>query len=80
VLLTNKNNLRSGRSHVAVARALSHKGARVFLTGRTLAKLRAVADEISAVGGAVEAAQSTRSQKAKTAACHTEASQSGAPI
>jgi NAD(P)-dependent dehydrogenase (short-subunit alcohol dehydrogenase family) len=41
----------------AVARAFAREGATVFMTGRTLAKVEAVAREISAAGGEVEAAQ-----------------------
>lgn len=41
----------------AVARAFAREGARLFLAGRTLAKVRAVADEIVAARGAAEAAQ-----------------------
>src|SRR3712207_1157205 len=41
----------------AVARAFARDGANVFLAGRTLAKLDAVAQEISAAAGAAEAAQ-----------------------
>jgi NAD(P)-dependent dehydrogenase (short-subunit alcohol dehydrogenase family) len=41
----------------AVARAFAREGARLFLTGRDLAKVDAVAKEIVAVGGAVETAQ-----------------------
>jgi 3-oxoacyl-[acyl-carrier protein] reductase len=41
----------------AVARAFAREGARLFLAGRTLAKLDAVAREISAAGGASETAQ-----------------------
>src|SRR5215469_8244342 len=40
----------------AVARAFAHEGANVFLTGRNLASVTAVANEISAAGGAAEAA------------------------
>jgi len=40
-----------------VARALAPDGAAVFLAGRTLAPVRAVAEEISAGGGAAQAAQ-----------------------
>jgi 3-oxoacyl-[acyl-carrier protein] reductase len=40
-----------------VARAFAREGAKVFLAGRTLAKLGAVAREISSAGGAVETAQ-----------------------
>jgi 3-oxoacyl-[acyl-carrier protein] reductase len=41
----------------AVARAFAREGAKVFLAGRTLAKLDAVAREISTSGGMAEAAQ-----------------------
>jgi NAD(P)-dependent dehydrogenase (short-subunit alcohol dehydrogenase family) len=41
----------------AVARAFAREGARVFLTGRNVAKVDAVAKEIVAAGGAAEAAQ-----------------------
>jgi 3-oxoacyl-[acyl-carrier protein] reductase len=41
----------------AVARAFAREGARVFLAGRTLAKLDTVAEEISAAGGKAETAQ-----------------------
>lgn len=41
----------------AVARAFAREGARVFLAGRTLATLDAVAEEIRAAGGAAETAQ-----------------------
>jgi NADP-dependent 3-hydroxy acid dehydrogenase YdfG len=41
----------------AVARTFAREGARVFLAGRTLAKVRAVADEIAAARGRAEAAQ-----------------------
>jgi 3-oxoacyl-[acyl-carrier protein] reductase len=41
----------------AVARAFACEGAAVFLTGRTLAKVEAVAKEIKAAGGIAEAAQ-----------------------
>lgn len=41
----------------AVARAFAREGAKVFLAGRTLAKLDAVAHDISASGGSVETAQ-----------------------
>ena len=39
-----------------VARAFAREGARVFLAGRTEAKLRSVADDIRAAGGRAEAA------------------------
>jgi 3-oxoacyl-[acyl-carrier protein] reductase len=41
----------------AVARAFAREGATVFLAGRTLARLDAVAEEIRAAGGAVETAE-----------------------
>ena len=41
----------------AAARAFAREGARVFLAGRTMAKLGAVADEIRSAGGAVETAE-----------------------
>lgn len=40
----------------AVARTFAHEGARVFLAGRTKAKLDKVADDIRAKGGTVETA------------------------
>jgi NAD(P)-dependent dehydrogenase (short-subunit alcohol dehydrogenase family) len=41
----------------AVARAFAREGARVFLTGRNLGKVDAVAKEIAAAGGVAETAQ-----------------------
>ena len=41
----------------AVARAFAREGARVYLTGRNLVSVAAVAEEISISGGAAEAAQ-----------------------
>jgi NAD(P)-dependent dehydrogenase (short-subunit alcohol dehydrogenase family) len=41
----------------AVARAFAREGARLFLTGRTVAKIDAVAEEIVAAGGVAETAQ-----------------------
>lgn len=41
----------------ATARAFAREGATVFLAGRTLDKLNAVASEINAAGGSAEAAQ-----------------------
>ncbi|MBO0792735.1 MAG: SDR family oxidoreductase [Ktedonobacteraceae bacterium] len=41
----------------ALARAFAHEGARVFLTGRTLSSLEAVAQEISRAGGEASIAQ-----------------------
>ena len=41
----------------AVARAFAHEGARLFLTGRNVAKVDAVAKEIAAAGSVAETAQ-----------------------
>lgn len=41
----------------AVARAFGREGARVFLTGRRLEPVQAIADEIAAGGGSAEAAE-----------------------
>jgi 3-oxoacyl-[acyl-carrier protein] reductase len=41
----------------AVARAFAAEGAKVFLSGRTLGPVQAVAEEIAAAGGSAEAAQ-----------------------
>ena len=60
MLLENKNAIiygGAGSIGGAVARAFAREGARVFLTGRTLATLDALADEIRAAGGAAETAQ-----------------------
>lgn len=40
----------------AIAKAFAREGAKVFLTGRTSAKLNAIAKEISSTGGSVETA------------------------
>ncbi len=59
MLLKNKNAVIYGAGGAiggAVARAFAREGANVFLTGRTLSKLDAVAREISAAGGAAETA------------------------
>jgi len=40
----------------AIAKAFAREGARVFLTGRTATKLKAIADEIASGGGAIETA------------------------
>ena len=59
MLLENKNAVvygGGGSIGGAVARAFAREGAKVFLAGRTLAPVEAVADEISAAGGAAEAA------------------------
>ncbi len=58
-LLSNKHAViygASGGIGSAVARAFAHEGATVFLTGRNLKKVEAVADEIRAAGGKAEAA------------------------
>jgi 3-oxoacyl-[acyl-carrier protein] reductase len=56
MLLKNKNAVIYGGGG-AIARAFAREGARVFLAGRTLAKLDAVAKDISAAGGVAETAQ-----------------------
>lgn len=58
--LENKNAIICGAGGAvggAVAHALARDGAAVFLVGRTLAPVRAVAEEISSEGGTAEAAQ-----------------------
>jgi NAD(P)-dependent dehydrogenase (short-subunit alcohol dehydrogenase family) len=60
MLLENKNAViygGSGSVGGAVARAFAREGARVFLAGRTLATLDAVAEEVRSSGGAAETAQ-----------------------
>jgi 3-oxoacyl-[acyl-carrier protein] reductase len=60
VLLEDKNAViygGGGSIGGAVARAFAHEGARVFLAGRTAAKLDAVAEEIRSAGGVAETAQ-----------------------
>jgi 3-oxoacyl-[acyl-carrier protein] reductase len=60
VLLENKNAViygAGGSVGGAVARAFAREGARVFLAGRTPSTLEAVAEEISAAGGAAETAR-----------------------
>jgi NAD(P)-dependent dehydrogenase (short-subunit alcohol dehydrogenase family) len=60
MLLENKKALIYGAGGAiggAVARNFAREGAKVFLAGRTLAPVKAIADEISAAGGAAEAAQ-----------------------
>jgi 3-oxoacyl-[acyl-carrier protein] reductase len=47
-----------------VARAFARDGAKLFLAGRTLAKVQKVADEISAAGGIAEAAEVDAMDKA----------------
>jgi 3-oxoacyl-[acyl-carrier protein] reductase len=59
MLLENKNAVvygGGGSMCGAVARAFAREGANVFLAGRTLAKLDAVAEEITAAGGVAETA------------------------
>jgi NAD(P)-dependent dehydrogenase (short-subunit alcohol dehydrogenase family) len=46
-----------GAIGASVARAFAREGARLFLTGRDMAKVDALAEEIVAAGGAAEAAQ-----------------------
>jgi NAD(P)-dependent dehydrogenase (short-subunit alcohol dehydrogenase family) len=60
MLLENKNAVIYGGGGAiggAVARAFAREGAKVFLAGRTLAKLDAVAEEITAAGGEAETAK-----------------------
>jgi 3-oxoacyl-[acyl-carrier protein] reductase len=60
MLLADKNAVIYGGGGAvggAVARAFAREGARVFLAGRTLAKLEQVAQEIRAAGGAAETAE-----------------------
>jgi NAD(P)-dependent dehydrogenase (short-subunit alcohol dehydrogenase family) len=60
MVLEHKNAVIYGGGGVvggAVARAFAAEGARVFLAGRTPAKLEAVAADIAAAGGAAETAQ-----------------------
>ena len=59
-LLTGKNAViygAGGATGRAVAHAFAREGAKVFLTGRNLTKVEQVAKEITAAGGAAEAAQ-----------------------
>lgn len=46
-----------GTTGAAIAKAFARQGAKVFLTGRTLTKLDAIADEILSSGAAVETTQ-----------------------
>lgn len=60
MLLEKKNAViygAGGATGGAIARAFASEGAKVFLTGRTLASLEAVASEIRAAGGQAETAQ-----------------------
>ncbi len=60
MLLENKNVViygAGGAIGAATARAFAREGARVFLTGRNLAKVDSVAENIRSAGGRAEAAQ-----------------------
>src|SRR4030095_11894184 len=60
MLLENKNAVIYGAGGAiggAVARAFAREGAKVFLAGRTLEKLNAIAQEITATGGRAETAE-----------------------
>lgn len=60
MLLENKNVViygAGGAIGAATARAFAREGARVFLTGRNLAKVESVAENIRSAGGRAEAAQ-----------------------
>ncbi len=60
MLLKNKNAViygGAGSIGGAIAHAFAREGAKVFLAGRTLAKLDAMAEDIRAAGGAAETAQ-----------------------
>jgi NAD(P)-dependent dehydrogenase (short-subunit alcohol dehydrogenase family) len=60
MLLANKNAVIYGGSGAiggAVARVFAREGAKVFIAGRTQAKLDAVARDIAAEGGIIETAQ-----------------------
>jgi len=60
MLLQSKNAViygAGGAIGASVARAFAREGARVFLAGRTLAKVQAVSKAIAAEGGVAEAAQ-----------------------
>jgi NAD(P)-dependent dehydrogenase (short-subunit alcohol dehydrogenase family) len=59
-MLANKNAVIYGAGGAiggAIARAFARKGARVFLTGRNLSKVDAVAKEIMAAGGKADSAE-----------------------
>jgi 3-oxoacyl-[acyl-carrier protein] reductase len=60
MLLQDKNAVIYGAGGTiggAVARAFAREGARVFLVGRTLSKLDALAEEVRSAGGAADTAQ-----------------------
>src|SRR5258707_553041 len=60
MLLQNKNAIMYGAGGSvgeAIAKAFAEAGAKVFITGRHLAKVQKIADEIIASGGSAEAAE-----------------------
>lgn len=60
MLLESKNAVIYGAGGAiggAVARAFARQAANVFLTGRSIAPIQALAEEICAAGGTAEAAQ-----------------------
>jgi NADP-dependent 3-hydroxy acid dehydrogenase YdfG len=72
MLLENKNVIVYGAGGAvggAVARAMARDGAAVFLAGRTLAPVRAVADELSAGGATAHAAQVDALDEAAVVTC-----------
>ncbi len=77
MLLENRNAIicgAGGNIGGAAARAFAREGAKVFLAGRTRAKLDAAAKEISAAGGVAETARvGLPSRAGQTAACHGSA-------
>jgi NAD(P)-dependent dehydrogenase (short-subunit alcohol dehydrogenase family) len=46
-----------GATGAAIAKAFAREGAKVFLTGRTMAKIKSIANEISSDGGDIETDQ-----------------------
>jgi 3-oxoacyl-[acyl-carrier protein] reductase len=58
----------AGSMGAAVAHAFAREGARVFLAGRTLAKLDRVAEEVRSAGGVAEAAEVDAMDQASVAA------------
>jgi NAD(P)-dependent dehydrogenase (short-subunit alcohol dehydrogenase family) len=44
----------NGTTGAAIAKAFAREGAKVFLTGRTLSKLKAIADEVLSGGGMIQ--------------------------
>ena len=57
--LTNKVALVYGDGTIGstMAKAFAYEGAKVFLTGRTAAKLQAIAEEVAACGGGIDIAR-----------------------